>query len=171
MVKDALGRRWQLGTIQVDYNLPERFNLEYTGTDNQKHRPVMIHRAPFGSMERFVAVLIEHTAGHFPLWLMPDQVAVLPISDKFNDYAHEVCRQLEEQDVRAIIDERSEKIGRKIRDNEMKHIPYLLIVGEKEAAEGTVSVRKQGEGDQGSMKIADFAKKINDEVAEMTKNY
>ena len=171
MVKDALGRRWQLGTIQVDYNLPERFQLEYTGADNQKHRPVMIHRAPFGSMERFVAVLIEHTAGHFPLWLMPDQVAILPISDKFNDYAQEVCRMLDAADVRALVDDRSEKIGRKIRDNEMKHIPYLLIVGEKEAAEGTVSVRKQGEGDQGSMKIADFAKKINDEVAEMTKNY
>ena len=171
MVKDALGRRWQLGTIQVDYNLPERFNLEYTGADNAKHRPVMIHRAPFGSMERFVAVLIEHTAGHFPLWLTPDQVAVLPISDKFNDYAHEVCRQLDQADVRAFVDERSEKIGRKIRDNEMKHIPYLLIVGEKEAAEGNVAVRKQGEGDQGIMKIADFAKKINDEVVEMTKNY
>lgn len=131
----------------------------------------MIHRAPFGSMERFVAVLIEHTAGHFPLWLMPDQVAILPISDKFNEYAHEVRKQLEENDVRAIVDERSEKIGRKIRDNEMKHIPYLLVVGEKEAQEGLVSVRKQGQGDQGSMKILDFAKKINDEVAEMTKNY
>lgn len=171
MVKDALGRRWQLGTIQVDYNLPERFQLEYTGSDNQKHRPVMIHRAPFGSMERFVAVLIEHTAGHFPLWLMPDQVAVLPISDKFNEYAHQVCKELDMQDVRAYVDDRSEKIGRKIRDNEMKHIPYLLIVGEKEAAEGTVSVRKQGEGDQGSMSVADFAKKICTEVAEMTKNY
>lgn len=171
MVKDALGRRWQLGTIQVDYNLPERFQLEYTGTDNQKHRPVMIHRAPFGSMERFVAVLIEHTAGHFPLWLMPDQVAILPISEKFNEYANEVSKLLEENDVRAIVDDRNEKIGRKIRDNEMKHIPYLLIVGEKESQEGTVSVRKQGQGDQGSMKILDFAKKINDEVAEMTKNY
>ena len=171
MVKDAIGRRWQLGTIQVDYNLPERFQLEYTGADNQKHRPVMIHRAPFGSMERFVAVLIEHTAGHFPLWLTPDQVVVLPISDKYNDYANEVCRQLNDSDVRATVDDRSEKIGRKIRDNEMKHIPYLLIVGENELNEGTVSIRKQGEGDQGSMKIADFAKKINDEVAEMTKNY
>ena len=170
MVKDAIGRRWQLGTIQVDYNLPERFQLEYTGADNQKHRPVMIHRAPFGSMERFVAVLIEHTAGHFPLWLTPDQVVVLPISDKYNDYANEVCRQLNDSDVRATVDDRSEKIGRKIRDNEMKHIPYLLIVGENEVNEGTVSIRKQGEGDQGSMKIADFAKKINDEVAEMTKN-
>lgn len=171
MVKDAIGRRWQLGTIQVDYNLPERFQLEYTGADNQKYRPVMIHRAPFGSMERFVAVLIEHTAGHFPLWLTPDQVVVLPISDKYNDYANEVCRQLNDSDVRATVDDRSEKIGRKIRDNEMKHIPYLLIVGENEVNEGTVSIRKQGEGDQGSMKIADFAKKINDEVAEMTKNY
>lgn len=171
MVKDAIGRRWQLGTIQVDYNLPERFQLEYTGADNQKHRPVMIHRAPFGSMERFVAVLIEHTAGHFPLWLTPDQVVVLPISDKYNDYANEVCRQLNDSDVRATVDDRSEKTGRKIRDNEMKHIPYLLIVGENEVNEGTVSIRKQGEGDQGSMKIADFAKKINDEVAEMTKNY
>lgn len=171
MVKDAIGRRWQLGTIQVDYNLPERFQLEYTGADNQKHRPVMIHRAPFGSMERFVAVLIEHTAGHFPLWLTPDQVVVLPISDKYNDYANEVCRQLNDSDVRATVDDRSEKIGRKIRDNEMKHIPYLLIVGENEVNEGTVSIRKQGQGDQGSMKIADFAKKINDEVAEMTKNY
>ena len=171
MVKDALGRRWQLGTIQVDYNLPERFQLEYTGEDNQKHRPVMIHRAPFGSMERFVAVLIEHTAGHFPLWLTPDQVAILPISDKYNDYAQQVMAALEQADVRAILDDRSEKIGRKIRDNEMKHIPYLLIVGEKEAAEGTVSVRRQGQGDQGSMKIDDFAKKINEEVRQMTEKY
>ena len=167
MVKDALGRRWQLGTIQVDYNLPERFELEYTGADNLKHRPVMIHRAPFGSMERFTAVLIEHTAGHFPLWLTPDQVAILPISEKYNDYAEQVRLELEAQDVRAIVDDRNEKIGRKIRDNEMKHIPYLLVVGEKEAAEGLVAVRKQGEGDQGSMSIADFAKKVNDEVAEM----
>ena len=171
MVKDALGRRWQLGTIQVDYNLPERFELEYTGADNQKHRPVMIHRAPFGSMERFVAVLIEHTAGHFPLWLTPDQVAILPISDKFNDYAQKVCEELNAQDVRAYVDDRSEKIGRKIRDNEMKHVPYLLVVGEKEAVNGTVAVRKQGEGDQGILSVADFAKKINDEVAEMTENF
>lgn len=171
MVKDALGRRWQLGTIQVDYNLPERFELEYTGADNQKHRPVMIHRAPFGSMERFVAVLIEHTAGHFPLWLTPDQVAILPISDKFNDYAQKVCEELNAQDVRAYVDDRSEKIGRKIRDNEMKHVPYLLVVGEKEAANGTVAVRKQGEGDQGVLSVADFAKNINDEVAEMTENF
>ena len=171
MVKDALGRRWQLGTIQVDYNLPERFQLEYTGEDNQKHRPVMIHRAPFGSMERFVAVLIEHTAGHFPLWLMPDQVAILPISDKYIDYAKQVQDALEQADVRTVMDDRAEKIGRKIRDNEMKHIPYLLIVGEKEAAEGTVSVRKQGQGDQGSMKIEDFARKINEEVRSMTEKY
>ena len=164
MVKDALGRRWQLGTIQVDYNLPERFKLEYTGEDNQKHRPVMIHRAPFGSMERFCAVLIEHTAGHFPLWLTPDQVAILPISEKFNDYAQKLCAYFDEQDVRAIVDDRNEKIGRKIRDNEMKRIPYMLIVGEKEAADGTVSVRKQGEGDQGSMKFEDFAKKINEKI-------
>ena len=171
MVKDALGRRWQLGTIQVDYNLPERFQLEYTGADNQKHRPVMIHRAPFGSMERFVAVLIEHTAGHFPLWLTPDQVAILPISDKFNDYAQKVSEELNAQDVRAYVDDRSEKIGRKIRDNEMKHVPYLLVVGEKEAANGTVAVRKQGECDQGVLSVADFAKKINDEVKEMTENF
>ena len=161
MVKDALGRRWQLGTIQVDYNLPERFELEYTGSDNQKHRPVMIHRAPFGSMERFVAVLIEHTGGKFPLWLTPDQVAILPISAKYNDYAQQVASQLAEQDIRAIVDDRNEKIGRKIRDNEMKRIPYLLIVGEKEAENGEVSVRKQGEGDKGSMKIATFAANLN----------
>jgi len=171
MVKDALGRRWQLGTIQVDYNLPERFQLEYTGEDNQKHRPVMIHRAPFGSMERFVAVLIEHTAGHFPLWLTPDQVAILPISDKYIDYAKKVQDYLEQNDVRTVLDDRAEKIGRKIRDNEMKHIPYLLIVGEKEEADGLVSVRRQGQGDQGSMKFEDFAKKINEEVRAMTEKY
>ncbi len=171
MVKDALGRRWQLGTIQVDYNLPERFQLEYTGEDNQKHRPVMIHRAPFGSMERFVAVLIEHTAGHFPLWLTPDQVAILPISEKYNDYAAQVQQYLESQDVRTVLDDRNEKIGRKIRDNEMRHIPYLIIVGEKEAAEGTVSVRRQGQGDQGSMKCEEFANKINEEVRQMTEKY
>ena len=164
MVKDALGRRWQLGTIQVDYNLPERFDLEYTGADNKKHRPVMIHRAPFGSMERFVAVLIEHTAGHFPLWLTPDQVVVLPISEKFNDYAHRVAAQLNAQDIRTQVDDRNEKIGRKIRDNELKRIPYMLIVGEKEAQEGEVSVRVQGEGDKGSMKITTFAKQITEEV-------
>ncbi len=171
MVKDAIGRRWQLGTIQVDYNLPERFKLEYTGADNKKHRPVMIHRAPFGSMERFCAVLIEHTAGHFPLWLTPDQVVVLPISEKFNDYAKQVSEYLNANDVRTIVDDRNEKIGRKIRDNELKRIPYMLVVGEKEAAEGTVSVRKQGEGDQGSMKFEDFAQKINDEVRSMTENF
>ena len=171
MVKDALGRRWQLGTIQVDYNLPERFQLEYTGEDNQKHRPVMVHRAQLGSMERFCAVLIEHTAGQFPLWLTPDQVAILPISEKFNDYAKQLQAYFDEQDVRAIVDDRNEKIGRKIRDNEMKRIPYMLIVGEKEAAEGTVSVRKRGEGDQGSMKFEDFAKKINEEVRNMLNNY
>ena len=164
MVKDALGRRWQLGTIQVDYNLPERFDLEYTGADNKKHRPVMIHRAPFGSMERFVAVLIEHTAGHFPLWLTPDQVVVLPISEKFNDYAHRVAAQLNAQDIRTQVDDRNEKIGRKIRDNELKRSPYMLIVGEKEAQEGEVSVRVQGEGDKGSMKITTFAEQITEEV-------
>lgn len=169
MVKDALGRRWQLGTIQVDYNLPERFGLEYTGADNLKHRPVMIHRAPFGSLERFIAVLLEHTAGKLPLWLVPDQCVVLPISEKYNDYAHHVAQVLDEHDVRAIVDDRNEKIGKKIRDNELKRIPYLLIVGEKEAAAEEVSVRKQGEGDQGSKKIITFAADINGEVAEMTK--
>ena len=164
MVKDALGRRWQLGTIQVDYNLPERFQLEYTGADNQKHRPVMIHRAPFGSLERFVAVLLEHTAGRFPLWLAPDQVVVLPISEKFNDYAFDVAKQLESHDIRAIVDDRNEKIGRKIRDNELKRIPYLLIVGEKEAQNAEIAVRKQGEGDKGSMKITTFAEFLADEV-------
>ena len=167
MVKDAIGRRWQLGTIQVDYNLPERFDLEYMGSDNLKHRPVMIHRAPFGSMERFCAVLIEHTGGKFPLWLTPDQIVILPISEKYNAYAEEVRAYLDSQDVRAIVDDRNEKIGRKIRDNELKHIPYLLIVGEKEAENGEVSVRRQGQGDQGSMKIADFAKNIAEEVSEM----
>ncbi len=168
MVKDAIGRRWQLGTIQVDYNLPERFGLEYTGADNQKHRPVMIHRAPFGSMERFVAVLLEHTAGRFPLWLAPDQAVVLPISEKYNDYAFEVARQLNEADVRAIVDDRNEKIGKKIRDNELKRIPYLLVVGEKEAQNGEVSVRKQGEGDKGTMKIATFAANLTEEVKNLT---
>jgi threonyl-tRNA synthetase len=160
MVKDALGRRWQLGTIQVDYNLPERFGLEYTGDDNKKHRPVMIHRAPFGSMERFVAVLIEHTAGKFPLWLAPDQAIVLPISEKFNDYAQKVSDTLNEKGIRTIVDDRNEKIGRKIRDNEIKHIPYMLIVGEKEAAEGKVSVRKQGGEDVGQLAISEFADKV-----------
>ena len=171
MVKDAIGRRWQLGTIQVDYNLPERFKLEYTGADNEKHRPVMIHRAPFGSLERFTAVLIEHTAGHFPLWLTPDQVVILPISEKFNEYAEKVNKYLNSVDVRSTVDARNEKIGRKIRDNELKRIPYMLVVGEKEMAEGTVSVRKQGEGDQGSMKFEDFANKINEEVRNITENF
>ena len=170
MVKDAIGRRWQLGTIQVDYNLPERFELEYTGADNEKHRPVMIHRAPFGSMERFVAVLIEHTAGHFPLWLMPEQVVVCTISEKFNDYALQVAEQLNAADVRTITDLRNEKIGRKIRDNELRHIPYLLVVGEQEASQGLVNVRKQGGGNQGSMKISEFAEKIREEVRQMTEN-
>ncbi len=170
MVKDALGRRWQLGTIQVDYNLPERFELEYTGSDNQKHRPIMIHRAPFGSMERFVAVLIEHTGGKFPLWLTPDQVVVLPISERFNDYAHEVAAELAEKDIRAIVDDRNEKIGRKIRDNELKRIPYLLIVGEKEQENREVSVRKQGEGDLGVKKITTFAEDLVQEVEQMINN-
>ena len=165
MVKDALGRSWQLGTIQVDYNLPERFDLTYKGSDDKLHRPIMIHRAPFGSMERFVAVLLEHTAGKFPLWLTPDQVVVLPISEKYNDYAHEVARQLNKADVRAQVDDRNEKIGRKIRDNELKRIPYLLIVGEKEAEENKVSVRAQGEGDKGQMTIAEFIEFMRDLVA------
>jgi threonyl-tRNA synthetase len=164
MVRDAIGRKWQLGTIQVDYNLPERFELEYIGQDNAAHRPVMIHRAPFGSMERFVAVLIEHTGGKFPLWLTPVQAVVLPISEKFNDYAQKVVEQLNLSDVRAILDERNEKIGKKIRDNELKRIPYLLIVGEKEAQDGLVAVRRQGEGDQGAMKIDEFAQFVNKEV-------
>ena len=167
MVKDALGRRWQLGTIQVDYNLPERFELEYTGSDNAKHRPIMIHRAPFGSLERFVAVLLEHTAGKLPLWLAPDQVVVLPISEKYNDYAKHVAQVLNDADVRAIIDDRNEKIGKKIRDNELKRIPYLLIVGEKEAANEEVSVRKQGGIDKGSEKITTFAAEITQEVNDM----
>lgn len=164
MVKDAIGRKWQLGTIQVDYNLPERFELEYTGEDNQKHRPVMIHRAPFGSMERFVAVLIEHTAGRFPLWLAPDQAVILPVSERFNDYAYKVCRMLREDGVDVAVDDRNEKVGRKIRDNELKRIPYLLIVGEEEASTDTVSVRKQGEGDQGKEKITTFAELIRKQV-------
>lgn len=164
MVKDALGRKWQLGTIQVDYNLPERFELEYVGSDDQRHRPVMIHRAPFGSMERFVAVLIEHTAGKFPLWLTPDQVIVLPISEKYHDYAEKVLKFLNNCDIRSLIDTRNEKIGKKIRDNELKKIPYLLVVGEKEEAEGTVAVRRQGEGDQGAMKLEEFRDFINAEV-------
>ncbi|WP_373818927.1 threonine--tRNA ligase [Porphyromonas loveana] len=167
MVKDALGRRWQLGTIQVDYNLPERFDLEYTGEDNKKHRPVMIHRAPFGSMERFVAVLIEHTAGKFPLWLTPDQVVVLPVSERYNEYAHRVAKELNRRDIRVQVDDRNEKVGRKIRDNELKRIPYMLIVGENESAKEEVSVRKQGEGDMGIMKITTFAELIEKEVGDM----
>ncbi len=169
MVKDAIGRRWQLGTIQVDYNLPQRFKLEYTAEDNSKQTPVMVHRAPFGSMERFTAVLIEHTAGHFPLWLTPDQVAILPISEKYNDYANEVAKYFDQQGVRANVDDRNEKIGRKIRDNELKRVPYMVIVGEKEAAEGLVSMRKQGGGEQATMTMQEFAQRINDEVAEMLK--
>ncbi len=165
MVKDAIGRRWQLGTIQVDYNLPSRFKLEYTAEDNTKKTPVMIHRAPFGSLERFTAVLIEHTAGHFPLWLTPDQVAILPISEKYNDYAKNVLELLDKAGVRASIDDRNEKIGRKIRDNEIKRVPYMVVVGEKEAAEGLVSMRKQGGGEQATMTVEEFAKRINEEVA------
>ena len=169
MVKDAIGRRWQLGTIQVDYNLPERFKLEYTAEDNSKKTPVMIHRAPFGSLERFTAVLIEHTAGHFPLWLTPDQVAILPISEKFNGYAQKVRQYLDKQGVRALVDDRNEKIGRKIRDNELKRVPYMVIVGEKESAEGLVSMRKQGGGEQATMSMEEFAQRINAEVAEQLK--
>ncbi len=169
MVKDAIGRKWQLGTIQVDYNLPARFKLEYTAEDNTKKTPVMIHRAPFGSLERFTAVLIEHTAGHFPLWLTPDQVAILPISEKYNDYAKQVSKYFDSVGVRAVIDDRNEKIGRKIRDNELKRIPYMVIVGEKEAAEGLVSMRKQGGGEQATMKKEEFANRINAEVADMLK--
>lgn len=169
MVKDAIGRRWQLGTIQVDYNLPQRFKLEYTAEDNSKQTPVMIHRAPFGSLERFTAVLIEHTAGHFPLWLIPDQVAILPISEKYNDYAREVKAFFDKAGVRALIDDRNEKIGRKIRDNELKRVPYMVVVGEKEAAEGLVSMRKQGGGEQATMTKEEFAKRICDEVAEQMK--
>ena len=171
MVKDAIGRRWQLGTIQVDYNLPERFELEYTGEDNKKHRPVMIHRAPFGSMERFVAVLIEHTGGKFPLWLTPDQVCVLPISEKFNGYAREIAAELEAEDMSVVVDDRNEKIGRKIRDTELKRIPYMLIVGEKEAENREVSIRKQGEGDKGSMKIANFAALLKQEIEDQMNSW
>jgi threonyl-tRNA synthetase len=167
MVKDALGRKWQLGTIQVDYNLPERFELEYKGSDNQLHRPVMIHRAPFGSMERFVAVLIEHTAGKFPLWLTPEQAVILPVSEKYNEYAKKVLNLLNNYDIRSTVDDRNEKIGRKIRDNELKRIPFMLIVGEKEEAENSVSVRKQGDGDKGTYKIEDFASLINEEIKDL----
>lgn len=167
MVKDAIGRRWQLGTIQVDYNLPQRFKLEYTAEDNSKQTPVMVHRAPFGSMERFCAVLIEHTAGHFPLWLTPDQVVILPISEKYNDYADEVVKYFDRQGVRATVDNRNEKIGRKIRDNELKRVPYMVVVGEKEAAEGLVSMRKQGGGEQATMTKEEFVERILKEVEEM----
>ena len=165
MVKDALGRNWQLGTIQVDYQLPKRFELEYVGADNQKHTPVMIHRAPFGSLERFVAVLIEHCAGNFPLWLAPDQIAVLPISERFNDYAKLVYDKLKEQDIRGLLDIRDEKIGRKIRDAETKKIPYMLIVGEKEVSEGKVAVRRHGQGDQGSIELEEFVNRFKVECA------
>ena len=171
MIKDAIGRRWQLGTIQVDYNLPKRFQLEYTDEDNQKKTPVMIHRAPFGSLERFTAVLIEHTSGHFPLWLTPEQVAILPISEKYNDYAQELKRLFDQQGVRSTVDQRNEKIGRKIRDNELKRIPYMLIVGEQEQQQRTVSFRQQGGGEQGTMTPEEFAAKINRLVEEMTKDF
>lgn len=169
MVRDAIGRKWQLGTVQIDYNLPERFELEYTGADNTKHRPVMIHRAPFGSMERFVAILIEHCAGKFPLWLTPEQVKILPISDRFNEYAESVSKVLENHDIRALVDDRSEKVGKKIRDAELEKVPYMLILGESEANDGTVSVRKQGEGDIGGMSVEAFAELIQSEIAEMLK--
>ena len=167
MVRDAIGRTWQLGTVQIDYNLPERFELEYVGSDNARHRPVMIHRAPFGSMERFVAILIEHCAGKFPLWLTPEQARILALSDKHNDYAENVSKVLENYDIRALVDSRSEKVGRKIRDAELEKIPYMLIVGENEKSEGAVSVRKQGEGDIGTMSIEEFAELVRSEIAEM----
>ena len=164
LVKDALGRKWQLGTIQVDYNLPDRFELEYIGSDNQKHRPVMIHRAPFGSMERFVAVLIEHTAGQFPLWLTPDQAIILPISEKYQNYAEKVLQFLNNSDIRAQIDDRNEKAGKKIRDAELAKIPFMLVVGEREETDGTISVRKHGQGDLGPQKLEEFAQFIQSEV-------
>jgi len=167
MVKDALGRSWQLGTIQVDYNLPQRFELEYIGADNQKHRPVMIHRAPFGSMERFVAILIESTAGDFPLWLAPEQIAVLPISEKYHAYAKDVYAQMQEHDIRGFVDERDEKIGKKIRDAEIKKIPYMLIVGEQESENELVAIREHGKGDQGSMKIEEFIAFFGKRISEM----
>ena len=170
MVKDAIGRKWQLGTIQVDYNLPERFDLEYTGADDKKYRPIMIHRAPFGSMERFVAVLLEHTGGKLPLWLAPDQVVVLPVSEKYNEFAKKVCNLLNNCDIRASIDDRNETIGKKIRENELKRMPYQLIVGEKEASEDKVSVRKQGGEDLGVMGIQDFAAYINEEIKKQLSN-
>jgi threonyl-tRNA synthetase len=167
MVRDAIGRKWQLGTVQIDYNLPERFELEFTGSDNQKHRPVMIHRAPFGSMERFVAILIEHCAGQFPLWLTPEQVRILPVSEKYNDYAKKVSSELNNYDIRALVDERNEKVGKKIREAELDKVPYMLVVGEDEQSKDAVSARKKGEGDLGSMAIADFVTKVNTEIAQM----
>jgi threonyl-tRNA synthetase len=167
MVRDAIGRKWQLGTVQIDYNLPERFELEYAGSDNQKHRPVMIHRAPFGSMERFVAILIEHCAGQFPLWLTPEQVRILPVSEKYNDYAKKVSSELNNYDIRALVDERNEKVGKKIREAELDKVPYMLVVGEDEQSKDAVSARKKGEGDLGSMSIADFVTKVNTEIAQM----
>jgi len=168
MVRDAIGRKWQLGTIQVDYNLPERFELEYIGPDDKKYRPVMIHRAPFGSMERFVAVLLEHTGGKFPLWLTPDQVVVLPLSEKFNEFAKKVCEFLNNSELRASLDDRNETVGKRIRENELKRIPYLLIVGEKEESSGTVSVRRQGKGDQGTMKPEEFVALLRKEINDLT---
>jgi len=167
MVRDAIGRKWQLGTVQIDYNLPERFELEYVGADNSKHRPVMIHRAPFGSMERFVAILIEHCAGKFPLWLTPEQARILPVSDKYNDYAQVVSKSLQNRDIRALVDDRSEKVGKKIREAELAKVPYMLIVGGDEAEQGTVAVRKQGEGDLGGLSISAFADQVDSEVEEM----
>lgn len=167
MVRDAIGRKWQLGTVQLDYNLPERFQLEYTGADNQKHRPVMIHRAPFGSMERFVAILIEHCAGQFPLWLTPEQVRILPVSEKYNEYAKKVANELEISDIRALVDDSNEKVGKKIREAELAKVPYMLVVGENEQAAHTVSARKKGEGDLGVFSVSDFAKTVNDEVKNM----
>jgi threonyl-tRNA synthetase len=167
MVRDAIGRKWQLGTVQIDYNLPERFELEYTGADNQKHRPVMIHRAPFGSMERFVAILIEHCAGQFPLWLTPEQVRILPVSEKYNEYAKKVSSELNNYDIRALVDERNEKVGKKIREAELEKVPYMLVVGEEEQGANSVSARKKGEGDLGSMPIADFVSRVNDEIKQM----
>ena len=164
MVKDALNRSWQLGTIQVDYNLPERFELEYTGSDNQKHRPVMIHRAPFGSLERFIAVLIEHTAGKFPLWLNPEQFIILPVSQQYNEYAKEVLKLLKNYDIRGLVDERAEKVGRKIRDAEVNKIPFMLIIGEKEASNKSVSVRQQGKGDLGVFSLDEFKELIQNKI-------
>ena len=167
MVRDAIGRKWQLGTVQLDYNLPERFQLEYTGADNQKHRPVMIHRAPFGSMERFVAILIEHCAGQFPLWLTPEQVRILPVSEKYNEYAKKVANELEISDIRALVDDSNEKVGKKIREAELAKVPFMLVVGENEQAAHTVSARRKGEGDLGVFSVSDFAKTVNDEVKKM----